>query len=269
MTCGVIGYIPPKRVVGAQAFWDNLQKFPPAGKMILCSESDEWPGVTKFRGNPESFRGAKFIEGKHAGEPNPFSMHNIIYLACMKAAREAGLDYALYLEHDCRVGRPGWDEIIFDEYFSLGRPTIVAGTCSAYNPSSFSGKAARRFAHEIGKPRKHGIPVGCYGWFGASVQGPSTWLPNGALAVYDMLWIERMFDLGDQGRLAAQNGPFDQAIAQRIWEMFGDEAFEVIGYLETVYSGYADVLTTPDERKKLLLDGTVTAVHQIKDSWAP
>lgn len=261
-------YVPPPSFPGALAFMANLQKYPPRGELLLYSDHP-YEGTIRLLGSPDQFKNATFIEGKHAGTQNKFAVHNAVFLAGCAVARKHGADFMLYLESDCRVGRPGWDEIIFDEYFSLGRPTIVAGTCSAYNPSSFSGKAARRFAHEIGKPRKHGIPVGCYGWFGASVQGPSTWLPNGALAVYDMLWIERMFDLGDQGRLAAQNGPFDQAIAQRIWEMFGDEAFEVIGYLNTVYSGYSDILTSPEERRKLLTDGIVCGMHQEKTEWQP
>lgn len=285
MKCATVGYLPPKTVPGALAFYENLQKFPARGDLLLYSDGD-YPGAIKLRGSPEVFKSAKaagtFVEGANAGKPNPFAMHNILFLSGVKMAREQGYTHILYLEVDCRVGKAGWDEIIFDEYFSLGRPCIVAGTLAIYNPSNWgleSALAAQRLTSRL--PR-HGIPVGVYGWspdrggWGANERAPTVVFPNGALAVYDMHWLTtRLFSFGPDAEnnlmavQARQNTAYDLAIGQRLHKEFDVDAFEVIGQLESCYSGYGDVMTTPEIRRQLLIDGKIVAYHQEKTDYTP
>lgn len=282
-TCSVC-YLPPKSVPGALAFWENLQKFPAKGDVILYSDSD-YPGAVKLRGNPENFKHDKpegtFYEGANAGRPNVFAMHNAIFLTGVKIAREQGYTHMLYLEADCRVGRRHWDQVIFDEYFSLGRPTIVAGTLAIYNPTNWGLATALAAQRLTSKLPKHGIPIGVYGWspdrggWGANEKAPCVVFPNGALAIYDMAWLTKRlftFDSLDPMSLsiqARQNTAFDLAIGQNLFTQFDVDAFEVVGQLESVYSGYGDVFTTPEIRRQLLLDGKVVAMHQEKGDWQP
>lgn len=285
MKCCSLAYLPPRSVPGALAFYENLQKFQAKGDLLLYSDGD-YPGAIKLRGSPEAFKSDKaagtFIEGANAGKPNPFALHNILFLSGVKMAREQGYTHILYLEADCRVGKTGWDEIIFDEYFSLGRPCIVAGTLAIYNPSNWgleSALAAQRLTSRL--PR-HGIPVGVYGWspdrggWGANERAPTVVFPNGALAVYDMHWLTTMlFSFGPDAEnslmavQARQNTAFDLAIGQRLFKEFDVDAFEVIGQLESTLSAYGDVLTTLEMRKELLLSGKICAGHQYKGDWSP
>lgn len=272
MKTAAAAYLPPKTFPGATAFHENLQKFPPAGELILFSDAD-WPNVVKLKASIDQFRegqpGCTFVEGQHASKVNPFALHNTVFLAACKIAREMGVTHMLYVEADCRVGKIGWDKIIFEEYFNLGRPCIVAGTVSIYNPCNSTLKAALRARELLARPHRHGIPTAAYGWFGANDKKTFCAFPNGALAVYDLTWMNQLWDLVEIGMAARQNTAFDMAIGAHLADKFGEEAFDVIGYLETVYSGFGDVLTSPDDRKRMLLDGTICAVHQIKDSWNP
>lgn len=279
-----LAYLPPKSVPGAVAFWENLQKFPAKGDLLLYSDAD-YPGAIKLRDNPENFKPDKqegtFVEGPNAGKPNVFAMHNALFLTGVKIALGKGYTHICYLEADCRVGVKGWDEVIFDEYFSMGRPTIVAGTLAIYNPSNWGLDSARAAQRLTSKLPKHGIPIGVYGWspdrggWGANEKAPTVVFPNGALAVYDMHWLTTRlftFDSPDPMSLsiqARQNTAFDLAIGQRIFKEFDVDAFEVIGQLESTYSGYGNVLTTQEDRQELLLSGKVVSAHQFKDDWQP
>lgn len=278
-----VGYVPPRHVPGATAFWENLQKFPPAGEIILYSDGD-YPSVIKLKASPEVFKPDKpegtFVEGANAGRPNVFAMHNILFLTGARIALDRGATHMLYIEADCRFGTKGWDKVIFDEYFGLGKSCIVAGTLAVYNPSNWGLETARAAQRLTSRIPKHGIPVGVYGWspdrggFGANEKSPCVVFPNGALAVYDMHWLTVRFFTFDGSPAglptqARQNTAYDLAIGQNIFKQFDVEAFDVIGLLESVYSGYGDVLTTPEIRRQLLLSNKVVAMHQEKDDWQP
>jgi hypothetical protein len=53
-------------------------------------------------------------------------------------------------------------------------------------------------------------------------------------------------------------------IGGRLWKVFAEDTFDFLGHLDTIYSGYGDILTTEEERMNLLRSGKVVAVHQIK-----
>lgn len=236
--------------------------------MILYSDDDWGKDVIRIK-SPEFLKGATFDDGPHRGKPNPFAIHNALFLAGLKMCKEHGATHACYVEQDCRVGRPGWDDVIFDEYFNLGRPCIVAGTCSVYNPASPGIDGLRRFYKHFSTPPKHGIPTAAFGWLGASTLGPSCIVPNGALAVYDMAWITGMFDVERQADMATQNTAYDLAIGTKIWDLFSEDAYDVIGSLGSIYSGYANIVTSEEVRRELLTSGKVVAYHQEKTNYIP
>jgi hypothetical protein len=267
-----IAYLPPKGFPGADSFVQNIKKFPPSGELILFSDHD-WPGAIKLRASVDIYKQggsqSTFIDGEHTGEFNPFARHNAIWLAACKIAIDQGATHMLYIEADCRVGKAGWDAEIFEEYFNLGGPKVVAGTLTVYNPCNPGVEAARR-AHQLTREMpRHGVPVAQYGWFSASAKQPSCVFPNGALAVYDLLWMSRMWDLPEMAKAARQNTAFDMAIGQHLWNKFDIGTYDLVGYLQSVYSGFGDALTSPEQRRQMLLDGKVVAMHQEKGDWQP
>jgi hypothetical protein len=245
----------------------NLKNNPTKHELILYSDGD-WPDTIRVK-SPEFLKEAKFESGPNIGKPNPFAIHNCCFLAGLKMCRERGASHALYLEQDCRVLGQHWDDRIFSEYFSIGRPFIVAGTVSIYNPTGNGLAGAKAFQRLIANPPAHGIPTGCFGWAPSSTVITPTFFPNGALCIYDVPWMLSLFDVEAQGAMASQNTAFDMAIGARIYELFGLDAFSLIGSLGSIYSGYGDALTTPDQRRELLTSGKVAAMHQEKTDWVP
>jgi len=268
--CAAFGYLPPKGSFCVDAFAQNLKDYPPKHELILYSDDDWGDQVTRLKGSPEFLKGATFETGPQAGKPNPFAVHNVLFLAGLKMCRERGITHAIYLEQDCRVGVKGWDDVIFEEFFSLGRPCIVAGTVSVYNTSNNGLETARRFQKLMAEVPKHGVPMASYGWgVGAATPILPSYFPNGALAVYDVAWLCSMFDVEQQGGMAANNTAFDLAVGNKLWNLFELDAVEVIGSLSSVFSGFGDVLTTPEQRRELLTSGRVVAYHQEKTSYIP
>lgn len=278
LNCATFCYLPPWRVSGAAPFIANLKKFPAAGDLVCYADAGsdhDWPGLIRLKAPVESLKGAEFDEGPHKGKPNAFVYHNALFLVACKIAREQGRSHLLYVESDCRMGQPGWDQQIFEEYFSLGRVCITAGTLSVYNGYSSGRSAALRARQALSLETKHGVPVASYGWtwehggVGAKDQAPFCVFPNGALAVYDVHWMGKLFNLDAITHSAKNNGPFDMSIGHALAAQFGEQAYDVTGYLHSAYSGYGDVMTTELERQKLLTDKKVVAVHQFKSDWAP
>lgn len=269
MKTAVFGYIPPKGKFCSDAFWQNLKDFPPKSELILYSDDNWGPDVIRLKASPEIFKDASFRGGPNSGQHNPFAIHNGIFLAGLKMCLQKGVTHALYLEQDCRVGADSWDEVVFEEFFSIGRPCVVAGTVSVYNPSNFGVEALQRFYRHYAKAPAHGVPTPTYGWSGADKPCQSCAFPNGALGIYDVAWLTSLFNVEEQVAMATQNTAFDMAFGAKLWELFGTDAYEVIGSLGSVYSGFGNVMTTEDYRKKLLTDKKVVAVHQIKGDWIP
>lgn len=261
MRLASLGYVPPPKFGGAQTFYDNVRKFPTTYELILFSEHD-WPGALKLKGSPEQVKGATFPNGK----VNPFSIHNLLWLTALRICRERGVTHMLYLEADCRVGRDHWDAVVFDEFFSAGRPLICGGSLAVYNPCNYSPEAARRWAQLVSRNIKRNFPIPTYGWLGAADKQPSCIFANGALAIYEVAWMARYFDLDNSAGIAVQGTAYDMMVGSLIWKDFEEDAYEVVGHLESVFSGYGDVLTTEADRMKMLRDGQCVAVHQVKSN---
>lgn len=271
MKLAVLAYLPPKAWGCSATFAKNLEKFPTKYDLLTYSESEDWPSAIRLRGNPEVVKGARMIPSPRSahGSQNPFAVNNLVFFTGLNVAIKNGYTHAIYLESDCRVGRAHWDEVLFDEFFTIGRPLVCGGTLAVYNPCNYSPKATRRWEALVARNYRRNVPVATYGWLPASQKHPSMVFPNGAFSVLDLAWMARLYDLSDTMKLAVNSQPWDFETGLRIWEKFEEDAFEVCGFMNSIYSGYADILTTPDERKDMITSGKVVGAHQIKDNWMP
>lgn len=253
---------PPKAYPGTASLLENLKACPPTHPIIYYSDHDYGiPGQIVLKGNPEVLKHATFPDGK----PNKFALNNLVFLTGLRIAVAKELTHCLYVEADCRFGCPGWDDVIFNEYFSLPFPTIAAGTLACYNPCNWNAAAARRWEDLIGRRNtRKNVPVATYGWVSAADRHPTCLFPNGALTVMDMWWMQQIFDLANTTQTASGIPPWDQFMGMQVWQRFEERSYDVLGFLETIYSGYGDVLTSPSERMQWLREGRYVAVHQIK-----
>jgi hypothetical protein len=257
-----LAYLPPPTWAGCtETFRQNLAKFPPKHDLILYSDH-EYPDTVRLRGSPEIVRNL-------GGNRNIFAVNNAVFLSGMRIAKSKGYSHALYLEVDCRVGKDGWDDIIFSETFNLGRPVLVAGTVAVYNPCSAGAEAARRWARLIAANVKRNIPIATYGYKGAAEKWPSCVFCNGALSVIDVAWAERLIGFEDSIANAVNSSPHDMALGVAAWKIFEEDCYELFGLLNCLFSSYGNVLTSQEERAAMLTRGEVVACHQIKDNWQP
>lgn len=260
-----IVYVPPPSFPGAASFLRNLQKYPPSGELLIFSDHD-YPGAVKLRANPEVFKGKFLTDGKpytgslRPGEKiNEFSHNNAIWMAGLKIAAEKGYTHICYVEADCRFGVKDWDQIIFDEYFRFKTPYICAGTLVCWDPYNDGLKTARAWESMSFKYRDRKWPIATYGWR----QAKPCIFPNGALGVYDMAWMQKLFNLEDAMEVIRGHA-WDFNLGRRIWNILGPESFEAVGHMETLFSTWGDSLSTVDDRIKLLRDGACCASHQFK-----
>lgn len=266
-------YVPPPRITGATAFYENIRRFKTTHPLILFSEHP-WPEINiPLKISPE----VPFA----AGKPHKFAINNVLWFTALQLAMRDGYTHMLYLESDCRVGCDGWDGKMFDEYFDIGRPLVAGGSLGVYNPANWNSRAHKKWEELVvtnaekwqKKPYAQcrlNLPIPTYGWKSAAEQQLPCVFPNGALAIYNIAWMHELFDLTQPATKQAMNpAPFDMECGRRAAEKFGEDVYEVMGHLTSSFSSYADIITTPDERKELLTSGRVCAVHQIKDEWKP
>lgn len=257
MKIATIAYVPPPQFGCATVFHDNLRKFRTRYPLLVYSDHD-WPDTIKIR-NPEGVN--QMMTNRTM---NRWAVNNAIFLTGMRIAKSQGYTHVIYVESDCRVGCDNWDEQVFAEYFSLGKACIGAGTLACYNPCNYSRKAAMRWTELVAGNTKRNIPVATYGWKGASDPGNTLIFPNGALSVLDVDWMARLFDLNRTIVSATEATAWDMALGQRVWKLFEEESFDVMGMLRSVFSSYGDILTTEAERLEWLRAGQYVAVHQVK-----
>jgi len=255
-----LAYVPPPSVGCGQTFYDNLRQHKTTEPLILYSDHN-WPEAIRI-GNPEVAR--QYRDDK--GQPNKFAVNNLIFLTGLRLASKLGLSHIIYLESDCRVGRDHWDGVMFQEYFNFGFPAIAAGTLACYNPSNHSREANLRWAELVSRNWKRNVPVATYGWLAADKRSPTCVFPNGALSVLNVAWMATLFNLDNTAAACSKIAPWDMQMGLEIWQRFGVDSFTVCGYLESIYSGYGEILTTEEERLKMLAIGKVVAVHQVKSN---
>lgn len=264
MKLGIFGYVPPPTVGHPVAFLENVRKFKTSTPLMLYSDHN-WPDTIRLKGSPEVHKNTRFPNG----EPNKFAVPNACFFTGMRIAHMSGFTHVIVLEEDCRVGRDNWDLVMWEEYFGIGRPLIAAGTLAVYNPCNWNPEAERRWNALLRRNTKRNFPVATYGWKGAGQKDRSCVFPNGALAIYDMKWIAKLFDLDDSMKTAALETAWDMAVGFRLWDVFQEDAYDVTAYMDSVFSGYGNLVTTEEDRKAMLTSGQVVAVHQIKTDWQP
>jgi hypothetical protein len=262
-------YVPPPSVYpSALAILENLRRFPPAHDLVVFSEyPHDWPGLIRLKVSPDV---VKKVDGTaNFGGRQDFRPSNVVFLTGLQLVRDLGYDFVIVLEADCRVGRAGWDTVMFEEFFNLGRPCIAAGSLAFYNPANFSGKALKKWQAVVAKNTARNFPCPTYGWVGAAQQHPSCVFPNGALSILDMDWMKRFFTLENAVAEAVNMGPWDMVIGTKVWDQFAEDAYEVTGQLQTIFSSYGDIITTEESRMAWLRRGEIVGVHQVKSMVQP
>ena len=254
----VIGYVPPPDFGCSKVFLANLRKFKTTYPVLLFSDH-AYEGMIKLKAPVD-------LAKQHATErTKPFAIANGIFYVALKIASEHGYSHMLYVESDCRVGCDNWDGVMFDEYLSLPVPTPTAGTIVCYNPCNVGLEGARRLEELIKRTEKERlIPIAMYGSRGANDPGGISLFANGALAIYSLDWMRRLFPMQRIVELAGQTFAFDFEIGLRLYEMIGLAVFDSVGLLTKSYSGYGDVYTTEEQRMEMLRSGQIVAVHQVK-----
>lgn len=268
MKLAIIGYVPPPHVGNPATFLANVNKFKRSTDLVLYSDHD-WPDVMKLRHSPEFMRNARFPDGQTV---NKFAVQNTIFFTGLRIALLKGYTHYITLEDDVRVGRDDWDSLIWEEYFGFGRPLIASGTLVCYNPCNWSRLAVDRWQDLLKKNLRRNFPIATYGYTGAGQVSSSCLFPNGALAVYDVRWLCKLYNLHEGSQIpemVRSLQAWDMDIGFQVWKEFEESSYDFMAHSDEVFSGYGNIVTTEDERKKMLTDHKVVAVHQIKTNWAP
>lgn len=260
----VVGYVPPSiKNLNPEVFLRNLEKNKPDAELLLYSDFP-YPGVIQLKGRPDEMipEDVRFPDGTK----NTFALNNLLFLTGLLVAKKHDVTHMLYVECDCRFGRPGWDSVVFEQYFRWPVPAVAAGSAVCYNPCNAGREGEERWYQFISQNRRRNFPIPTYGFKGAAMGDGSAVFVNGALGVYDMSWLLRMFKLDQTAQYAQEIFAWDFMIGFKLWKEFGLQAYDMVAHLPAVFSSYGDVLTTEEERLEMLRSGEVVAVHQIKSS---
>lgn len=261
-----IGYLPKRSVGHTASFLSNLDTFPAINPVHLYTyDWTEREGVIKLPAPVE-----QSVQPGKDGKPNPVHLFNRIFYTSLSMAASMGLTHYMFIEHDCRFGVDGWDQILFDEFLRKNEDAVCGGTPVIFNPSSYSREVAVRFEKYLAGTRKRSMPmhIQAAGAFGER-QEPCLF-PLAALAIYQVKWMLEAFPEIRQGKtfeLSHSTKLHDQEVGRRLWRHFGPGIFDQVTWLGKEYSGYKDILSDEDHRRTLLESGQVVAVHQIKSDW--
>lgn len=264
MRLAILGYIPPPSLAAAnpQVFLDHIRAWRTVHPVILFSDHP-WPDVLRLKGSPEVVNERKNANGDH----NQWGVNNMLFYTAVRIAQVQKITHFIYLESDCRVGRHEWDGVIFDEYFSQPKALAAAGSLVCYNPCNAGPVAHRRWGELVSRNVARNYPIPTYGFRGAADGSGSSVFPNGALGVYDVQFMLELFpeiDANDTVTLAAQTFAWDFAVGDRLWKKLAHEAYDAVAHLWCVFSSFGEVLTTEADRLKMLRDGKVVGIHQVK-----
>lgn len=260
------------------AFLQNLRDHPPAGDLLLFSDHDHpsTPSLVKLKSRIDipALKTARIIRpGTGESVLNVAAVNNLVFLTALRIADRQGYTHFLYLEEDCRVQGHGWDQRLFAEFFSQPRHLLAAGSLVAYNPYNHCLRSARRFERLLKESEESGrrLPIPIYGWMAATSGQGSNIFVNGAGGIYSIAGLKLLFPEREHMTdpdLAAKIWAWDFEIGLRLWKNFGPGAYELLGYLPSVFSGYGNVLTTEEDRLALLQNGW-SLIHQVKSNSQP
>lgn len=254
----IISYLPPPNVGFPESYIHNLQAYKHKFPLILFSDHD-W-GLGEIRiGNPEVAKTAK----------NRWAVNNALFLTALKILSKTDFTHFIFMEADSRVGVDDWDLVMWKEYLKLKEPRPpLAGSMVVFNPCGIGLLGAQRFERLIKENKRKAVPIPCYGGTGSAERNETTVLVNGSIAIYSLELMKRLFpwDSG-QVKQALQMTAFDYVIGQRLREEYGLAAYDQFYNLVCTYSSYGNIMTTEEQRKKFLINGTFVAVHQIDSNW--
>jgi hypothetical protein len=263
---GILAYVAPRGLANADAFFANIRNFPTKHELVIYSDNDyskEWPGMTKLNGTVEVAK----------TDTNRMAVNNLVFFTGLRIAANRGFTHVLILEHDCRVGVAGWDEIIWQEFLSKNPEAIMGGSLVVFNPCSFSRKGAELFEELlIGTKPKRFLPLSVFGPNPPGWKRISCVFPNGCFAIYRMDWLLKTFPeiTGTPEQyigLSMKLKTWDYAIGFRLWQEFNEDTYGKVVHLDSAYSGYGNILSTEEERKQWVSEGKIVGVHQIKSDW--
>jgi hypothetical protein len=260
---GVVAYVPPAGRLYSDAFVANILKFPPKHPLFLISDDAEH-NPSRLIKNPEM-----------VGHRPAWAVNNLVFLRGLELARDAGLDFYLWLESDSRVGCKEFDAVIFEELFTRYPNGIaIAGSPVVWDMNA----GGRRFALAVVEmawqyQEAGGIPMSFYsGKHPHDTSGAALYV-NGSCAVYETSAMLKVFDLEkptvDISILAKRTTAYDLEIGRRLWTYHGPKAIDHVGFLTRTISCFGDCVMNAEERKAMLLSGRCSIIHQIKDDWAP
>lgn len=263
-----IFYLPPPGWGCVNTFVENLNLHKPAGRTIVFSDWSQWPAKLAFPNEFELLTASP--ETLEQRRQNPTTgISNWLFGHSMRICRQRGVQHALYLEIDCRVG-PSFDHVVFEEYNKLPFPVICAGSLASFNAVNGGLAYLTRLADLICRARECPTPIMTMGTFpfGDKPCNPSLFC-NGAGAVYSVDWMFEIF--GEfQNMMAFGTGQdmegkaFDYQIGQKLRERFGLQVFDALHHLKSVCSTYGDHSISMVERLDLLRSGKVVIAHQFK-----
>jgi len=264
---GILCYVAPPNLANADSFFANMRKCPAKNRLLLYSDHDyskEWPGIFKLNGTVEVAKTDK----------NKMAVNNLVFFTGLRLAANYQFTHVMIVEHDCRVSTPAWDETIWQEFLSKNPDAIMGGTMVFFNPCSFSRQAAERYELMVVETKpKRLMPFSTCGTSDLARKYNSCIFPNGAFAIYRMDWLLKTFPeiIGTPEQyisLAMNLKTWDYAIGVRLWNEFKEDTYEKVVNLESVYSGYGNIMCSEEERRQWLEEGKIVGVHQIKSTWA-
>lgn len=261
---GVIGYVPPPTYGNPQAFLENIRHFRAEHELVLFSDYD-WPGpILKLNRTPDS-----------TPDPNPpppgrksWFRNNLIFLTAIRVASSKNWTHMIYLEEDCRVGQNAWDWFMTDEFEEFP-DALMGGSVVCFDPCCHSMEATRRWQKLMEMNSRRNYPIPTYGGNGSAEKKDPKIFVNGALGIYSIQFLTEIFDVNNTITEAASMTAWDHEIGTRMWKRFAIESYDKVAHLSSMLSSYANVLTTEDDRRQMLMSGERVAIHQVKSAWTP
>lgn len=264
----IIGYVPPKGYGTGEFFLRHIERFVPKNELVLFSDTQTDKLISiNLKASVEDVKGVNAMSGQYEGRPNPFAVNNRCFFTALRIAIKKEFSHILLVEDDVRVSCAGWDEPIFEAFFSNPKPILMSGSIVVYNPSNSGMAGLKRWTELIKSNTRKNLPIPTYGFKGQADGTGSAVFPNGAGAVFSVDALKMLFPEIEQPGISydlALNGPaWDFFVGLRLWEKFGPDAYDLVGMNECIFSSFGNVITTEAERLKMLHEGLML-VHQCK-----
>lgn len=257
----VMCYLPPRSYPGFRSFIQNISDAKPSLPVLWYSDEPTENSEGMNIGDVIKVAGTSQLDGFR----NLVAYKSIIaahyFFEGIRLASSMGYDYAINLEADCRVSA-GWDVKIIEEFSQWPWPAAFAGSPMIWRKSR-SGEAVERSIDEYIKDHKIANPPSIISDDG---NGGASLYPNGALAVYDVQQVLRIFRRykKDWNQTMTAVAPYDAEIGRNAIISWAHNATRFVCPLPSVHSTYATDITGDEARMNLLKAGKVVAVHPIK-----